>query len=59
MRERGIMTLVISSNREMSNVEICAACHGLKKIEGFMAKEFELRSALYNRAVAIASQIEA
>jgi hypothetical protein len=46
------------SNRELSNVEICAACHGLKKIEGFMAKESELRAALYTRAVAIAKNVK-
>ena len=43
----------------MSNVEICAACHGLKKIEGFVAKEPELRAALYTRALSIGSQVEA
>ena len=41
----------------MSNVELIVACHGLKKIEGFVAKEFELRHALYSRLIAIARNI--
>jgi hypothetical protein len=43
----------------MSNGEVCAACHGLKKIEGFVAKETDFRRALYNRAAVIARSIAA
>ena len=39
----------MSSSNEISNAEVCAVCHGLKKIEGFVAKENVLRVALYNR----------
>jgi hypothetical protein len=43
----------------MSDIEICAVCHGLKKIDGFLAKEADLRAALYNRASIIAKNIAA